>query len=41
MNWLEENAAWEFAVRALLICDRWEETLTRFVAMAREGACLA
>jgi len=29
MYWLEENAEGMFAVRALLLCDRWEETLGR------------
>jgi hypothetical protein len=27
--WLQENAEGIFAIRALLLCDRWEETLTR------------
>jgi hypothetical protein len=35
--WLEENAEGMFAVRALLLCDRWEETLYRVrQAMARD-----
>ena len=29
MYWLQENAEAMFAVRATLLCDRWEETLTR------------
>ena len=29
MYWLAENAEAIFAVRATLLCDRWEETLTR------------
>ena len=29
MYWLQENAEAMFAVRANLLCDRWEETLTR------------
>ena len=37
MYWLEENAEGMFAVRALLLCDRWEETLYRLrQAMARD-----
>ena len=37
MYWLEENAEGMFAVRALLLCDRWEETLGRVrQAMARD-----
>jgi hypothetical protein len=37
MYWLEENAEGMFAVRALLLCDRWEETLYRVrQAMARD-----
>ena len=27
MYWLQENAEAMFAVRAILLCDRWEETL--------------
>ena len=35
--WLQENAEAMFAVRATLLCDRWEETLTRVRrAMARD-----
>ena len=35
--WLEENAEAMFAVRALLLCDRWEETLGRVrQTMARD-----
>ena len=35
--WLEENAEGMFAVRALLLCDRWEETLDRVrQTMARD-----
>ena len=35
--WLEENAEGVFALRALLLCDRWETTLTRLRgAMARD-----
>jgi hypothetical protein len=34
--WLEENAEGMFAIRALLLCDRWESTLSRMRhAMAR------
>jgi hypothetical protein len=29
MYWLQENAEAMFAVRATLLCDRWEETLKR------------
>jgi hypothetical protein len=29
MYWLQENAEAMFAVRATLLCNRWEETLTR------------
>jgi hypothetical protein len=29
MYWLEENAEAMFTIRALLLCDRWEETLGR------------
>jgi hypothetical protein len=29
MYWLAENAEGMFAIRAALLCDRWEETLTR------------
>jgi hypothetical protein len=37
MYWLEENAEGLFAIRALLLCDRWEETLVRLrQAMARD-----
>jgi hypothetical protein len=37
MYWLEENAEAMFAIRALLLCDRWEETLSRVrEAMARD-----
>jgi hypothetical protein len=37
MYWLEENAEGIFAIRALLLCDRWEETLARVrQAMARD-----
>jgi len=37
MYWLEENAEAMFAVRATLLCDRWEETLTRVRhSMARD-----
>lgn len=37
MYWLEENAEAMFAIRALLLCDRWEETLDRVrQAMARD-----
>jgi hypothetical protein len=37
MYWLEENAEAMFAVRALLLCDRWEETLGRVrQTMARD-----
>jgi hypothetical protein len=35
--WLQENAETMSAVRATLLCDRWEETLTRVhQAMARD-----
>lgn len=35
--WLEENAEGIFALRALLLCDRWETTLSRLrAAMARD-----
>jgi hypothetical protein len=35
--WLEENAEGMFAIRALLLCDRWEETLARVrQTMARD-----
>ena len=35
--WLEENAEGMFAIRALLLCDRWEETLGRVrQTMARD-----
>ena len=37
MYWLKENAEAMFAIRALLLCDRWEETLTRVrQTMARD-----
>ena len=37
MFWLEENAEGIFALRALLLCDRWEPTLSRLRgAMARD-----
>jgi len=37
MYWLEENAEAIFAVRAILLCDRWEETLCRLRrSMARD-----
>lgn len=37
MYWLEENAEGLFAIRALLLCDRWEETLSRVrQTMARD-----
>jgi hypothetical protein len=37
MYWLEENAEAMFAIRALLLCDRWEETLGRVrQTMARD-----
>ena len=37
MYWLQENAEAMFAIRALLLCDRWEETLTRVrQTMARD-----
>ena len=37
MYWLEENAEGMFAIRALLLCDRWEETLARVrQTMARD-----
>ena len=37
MYWRQENAEAMFAVRATLLCDRWEETLTRVRhAMARD-----
>ena len=37
MFWLEENAEGVFALRALLLCDRWESTLNRLRgAMARD-----
>ena len=37
MYWLQENAEAMFAVRATLLCDRWEETLTRVrQSMARD-----
>jgi len=37
MYWLQENAEAMFAVRATLLCDRWEETLTRVRhSMARD-----
>ncbi len=29
MYWLEENAEAMFAIRALILCERWEETLSR------------
>ena len=29
MYWLEENAEALFAIRALILCERWEETLSR------------
>ena len=29
MYWLQENAEAMFAVRATMLCDRWEETLKR------------
>ncbi len=35
--WLEENAEAVFAIRALLLCDRWEETLPKVrQTMARD-----
>jgi len=35
--WLEENAEALFAIRATLLCDRWEETMTRVrQTMARD-----
>jgi hypothetical protein len=35
--WLEENAEAVFAIRALLLCDRWEDTLKRMRnTMARD-----
>jgi len=35
--WLQENAEGVFAIRALVLCDRWEETLSRVrQAMARD-----
>lgn len=35
--WLEENAEGIFAIRALILCDRWEETLGRVrQTMARD-----
>jgi hypothetical protein len=35
--WLQENAEGMFAIRALILCDRWEETLVRVrQAMARD-----
>jgi hypothetical protein len=35
--WLEENAEGVFAIRALILCDRWEPTLSRVrQAMARD-----
>jgi hypothetical protein len=35
--WLQENVEAMFAVRAILLCDRWEETLRRVrQAMARD-----
>jgi hypothetical protein len=35
--WLHENAEGVFAIRALLLCDRWEETLTQVrSAMAQD-----
>ncbi len=37
MYWRQENAEAVFAVRATLLCDRWEETLTRVRhSMARD-----
>ena len=37
MYWLKENAEGLFALRALLLCDRWEPTLSRLrQAMARD-----
>jgi hypothetical protein len=37
MYWLQENAEAMFAVRATLLCDRWEETLTQVRhSMARD-----
>jgi hypothetical protein len=37
MFWLEENAEGVFALRASLLCDRWESTLSRLRgAMARD-----
>jgi hypothetical protein len=37
MYWLEDNAEGVFALRALLLCDRWEPTLSRLRgAMARD-----
>ncbi len=37
MYWLEENAEAMFAIRALLLCDRWEETLRKVrETMARD-----
>jgi hypothetical protein len=35
--WLQENAEGMFAIRALILCDRWEETLVRVrQTMARD-----
>ena len=35
--WLEENAEGVFVIRALLLCDRWDETLSRVrQTMARD-----
>jgi hypothetical protein len=35
--WLEENAEGMFAIRSLLLCDRWDETLSRVrLTMARD-----
>jgi hypothetical protein len=37
MYWLQENAEGIFAVRAILLCERWEETLSRArKSMARD-----
>ena len=37
MYWLEENAEAVFAIRALILCERWEDTLSRVrQTMARD-----
>ena len=37
MYWLEENAEGMFAIRALILCERWEDTLSRLrQTMARD-----